>query len=189
MISNWSLIFLNTPKNYTFLFNEINSNSNCRSLLGPSPKYGVRFYSSPSSSQPDPEFYTPEKKSFCITFDKDTIFVEEWFEQEVVKYLNPSTFYFVHAYVNYKENVIKKNLSAPLQLMFPYKIYAFKGRISYLYERLTYVQIQYLQDTYGVQAHMINHITVYFSVADDNLVNELPCSNNLDLERDMRFQQ
>lgn len=86
---------------YTFLLNERNSNSNCRVRFAPKRKNGIRLYAN-ITDIPKPSI--PPRISFCLLFQDCDIFDKKLFESHLLKYLNPDTWYFVVAYINYSDN-------------------------------------------------------------------------------------
>lgn len=167
-------------QDYTFLLNEINSNSNRRFRFG-SNINGVIFYATQLPDLPNP--ISPTQKSFYIVFENCDIFDLEWFETEVLKSLNSATWYFVVAYLNYRDNGIYKRLHTN-HYIYPSAYFSLHGnsKICILHNWLVSKQIEPLKESYGIDNNMINDVTVYFSVSHDNVVNEWPCSNDEDFE-------
>lgn len=89
--------YLAKIRDYTFLLNARNSNSNCRFRFGSNIK-GIRFYATPL---PDlPKVNSPNPKSFYLVFEFMDIFDMESFKQEVLKHVDSETWYFIVAYIH-----------------------------------------------------------------------------------------
>lgn len=85
--------YLAKVQDYTFLYNERNSNSNRRFRFG-SNINGIRFYAN-ITDLPKPNI--PARKSFSLVFQDCDIFDKKLFESSLLNYLNPDTWYIVIA--------------------------------------------------------------------------------------------
>jgi hypothetical protein len=91
--------YLAKVQDYTFLYNERNSNSNRRFRFA-SNINGIRFYAN-ITDIPKPNI--PARKSFSLVFQDCDIFDKKLFESYLLNYLNPDTWYIVVAYLNYSD--------------------------------------------------------------------------------------
>lgn len=156
-------------QDYTFLYNERNSNSNRRFRFG-SNINGIRFYAN-ITDLPKPNI--PTRKSFSLVFQDCDIFDKKLFESYLLNYLNPDTWYIVVAYLNYSDsdsdyykNLHTNHFIHPSNHFYPED----KAKIGILYTWLSISrEIDRLEESYNIQNIMINHVTVYFSVIDDSI--------------------
>lgn len=154
---------------YTFLFNERNSNSNRRFRFA-SNLNGVRFYAN-ITNLPHPTTLT--RQSFYILFNGCEIFDRTDFHNQLLKYLNPDTWYFIIACINYLDNDNTYKCLETKHHVYPSEAFNPEGkaRIDVLHAWLI------PKEGYNFDNDMINCVSIYFSVIDNKICDDRPSDN------------
>lgn len=171
MINNFYFSRLNSFTNYLFLYNERNSNSNRRFRFASNINH-LRALRSFASLTDLPKPSIPPRQPFSLVFQDSDIFNKEFFESYLLNYLNPDTWYFVVAYLNYSDGDNWKNLQTN-HFIHPSDYFSMEdnAKIDILHTWLISKEIKRLKESYNLEDEKINYITVYFSVIDDSISN------------------